>query len=33
MGGLLRRSSGLSSMDREGWLKNTVNLLVQGIMR
>lgn len=30
MGGLLRRSSGLSSMDREAWLKNTVAFLVQG---
>lgn len=30
MGGLLRRSSGLSSMDREAWLKNTVAFLVRG---
>lgn len=30
MGGLLRRSSGLSSMDREAWLKKTVAFLVQG---
>jgi AcrR family transcriptional regulator len=33
MGGLLRRSSGLSAMDRESWLQNTVNLLVLGIGR
>jgi AcrR family transcriptional regulator len=33
MGGLLRRSSGLSSMDREGWMANTVKLLVHGIGR
>ncbi len=33
MGGLLRRSSGLSAMDREGWIRNTVNLLVRGIGR
>jgi AcrR family transcriptional regulator len=33
MGGLLRRSSGLSSMDREGWMANTVKLLVLGIGR
>jgi len=30
MGGLLRRSSGLSSMDRDAWLKNTVAFLVRG---
>jgi AcrR family transcriptional regulator len=33
MGGLLRRSSGFSAMDREGWIRNTVNLLVHGITR
>lgn len=33
MGGLLRRSAGLSAMDREGWILNTVNLLVRGIGR
>jgi AcrR family transcriptional regulator len=31
MGGLLRRSSGLSTMDRDGWIRNTVDLLVLGI--
>ena len=30
MGGLLRRSSGLSGMDREAWLENTVAFLVHG---
>jgi AcrR family transcriptional regulator len=33
MGGLLRRSSGLSSMDREEWVKNTVSFLVSGAAR
>lgn len=33
MGGLLRRSSGLSAMDRNSWLENTVDLMVHGIMR
>ena len=31
MGGLLRRSSGLSHLDRETWLKLTVDMLVRGI--
>lgn len=30
MGGLLRRSSGLSSMDNRAWVENTVRFLVQG---
>lgn len=30
MGGLLRRSSGLSGMDREAWVNHTVNFLRQG---
>ncbi|MFZ9936942.1 MAG: TetR/AcrR family transcriptional regulator [Luteolibacter sp.] len=32
MGGLLRRSSGLSKLDRDGWIKATVGLLVGGIL-
>lgn len=31
MGGLLRRSSGLSMLDREGWIRETVEILVGGI--
>ena len=31
MGGLLRRSSGLSDLDREGWLQETVDVLWKGI--
>jgi AcrR family transcriptional regulator len=31
MGGLLRRSSGLSKLDRQAWIRETVNLLVRGI--
>ena len=31
MGGLLRRASGLSNLDRDAWLRETVNLLVRGI--
>jgi len=31
MGGLLRRSSGLSTLDREGWIRETVEILVGGI--
>lgn len=31
MGGLLRRSSGLSDLDREGWLQETVDVLWRGI--
>jgi AcrR family transcriptional regulator len=31
MGGLLRRSSGLSRLDRDAWLKLTVELFVRGI--
>jgi AcrR family transcriptional regulator len=30
MGGLLRRSSGLSGMNRDAWVKNTVAFLVSG---
>lgn len=33
MGGLLRRSSGLSGMDRGTWIKNTVKFLVGGAAR
>ncbi len=31
MGGLLRRTSGLSNLKREGWLRETVQLLARGI--
>ena len=31
MGGLLRRTSGLSDLDREGWIKQTVEIFVRGI--
>lgn len=31
MGGLLRRSSGLSKLDREAWIRETVKLLARGI--
>jgi len=31
MGGLLRRTSGLSALKREGWVDETVELLVRGI--
>jgi AcrR family transcriptional regulator len=31
MGGLLRRSSGLSSMDRQQWIRETVGFLVRGV--
>ena len=31
MGGLLRRSSGLSSMDRQHWIRETVGFLVRGV--
>ena len=31
MGGLLRRTSGLSDLDRDGWIRQTVEILVQGI--
>jgi AcrR family transcriptional regulator len=31
MGGLLRRSSGLSDLDREGWLNESVEILWRGI--
>jgi AcrR family transcriptional regulator len=31
MGGLLRRSSGLSNLKRDGWVTETVELLVRGI--
>lgn len=30
-GGLLRRTAGLSALDREGWLRETVDLLARGI--
>jgi len=33
MGGLLRRSSGLSKLDRDGWIRGTVQLLARGIMK
>ena len=31
MGGLLRRSSGLSTLDRDGWIRETVEIFVRGI--
>ncbi len=31
MGGLLRRTSGLSEMTRDGWIEQTVELLVRGV--
>jgi len=31
MGGLLRRSSGLSALDRDGWIRETVEIFVHGI--
>ena len=31
MGGLLRRSSGLSALDRDGWIRQTVEIFVRGI--
>ena len=31
MGGLLRRSSGLSALDRDGWIRETVEIFVRGI--
>jgi hypothetical protein len=31
MGGLLRRTSGLSDLDRDGWIRETVEILVRGI--
>ena len=31
IGGMLRRTSGLSDLDREGWLRETVGLFVAGI--
>lgn len=31
LGGLLRRTSGLSELDREGWLRETVGIFVCGI--
>jgi AcrR family transcriptional regulator len=30
MGGLLRRSSGLSALDRDGWIRETVEIFVRG---
>lgn len=32
MGGLLRRTSGLSSLDRDSWLRETVAIFVRGIV-
>lgn len=32
MGGMLRRTSGLSGLDRDGWLRETVALFTRGIM-
>lgn len=31
MGGLLRRTSGLSALDRDGWIRETVDILACGI--
>lgn len=31
MGGLLRRTSGLSVLDRDGWIRETVDILARGI--
>jgi AcrR family transcriptional regulator len=31
MGGLLRRTSGLSDLDRDGWIRETVGIFVRGI--
>lgn len=31
MGGLLRRSSGLSALDRDGWIRETVEIFVRGV--
>jgi hypothetical protein len=31
MGGLLRRGSGLSAMDRQGWIRETVAVMVRGV--
>lgn len=31
MGGLLRRTSGLSDLDRDGWIRETVDILARGI--
>jgi AcrR family transcriptional regulator len=31
MGGLLRRTSGLSGLDRDGWIRETVHILTSGI--
>ena len=31
MGGLLRRGSGLSVLDRRGWLRETVGMMVRGV--
>lgn len=33
MGGLLRRTSGLSALDRERWISETVSLLLSGIRK
>jgi hypothetical protein len=31
MGGLLRRTSGLSALDRDGWIRETVHIMTRGI--
>ncbi len=31
LGGLLRRSSGLSALDREGWIRQTVDIMLRGV--
>ncbi len=31
MGGLLRRTSGLSDLDREGWIRETVGIFTRGV--
>jgi hypothetical protein len=31
MGGMLRRTSGLSELDREGWIRETVMLVWRGV--
>ena len=33
MGGLLRRTSGLSAIDRESWLRETVSIFVRGVAK
>jgi len=31
MGGMLRRTSGLSKLKREGWLQNTVEMMARSV--